>query len=151
MLSVNAHYDGHNYITEQSVQVKPNQKVIITYLDDVVSAKKKRSLAEIKSYMNALSKSVPNGISTVEYVRKLRRDDDFYITSTITNTEYLVFPYRMQNFSKITAYETFLSDFEFNIVEPNKTVAKQAAKIKKYEEKSTKISDKSFNFKRHLP
>lgn len=76
MLSVNAHYDGHNYITEESVKVKPNQKVIITYLDDVVPTKKKRSLAEIKSYMNAHSKSVPNGISTVEYVRKLRRDDE---------------------------------------------------------------------------
>lgn len=59
-----------------------------------------------------------------------QNDEDFYITSTITDTEYLVFPYRMQNFYKITAYETFLSDFEFNIVKPNRTVAKQAAKLR---------------------
>lgn len=63
MLSVNGYYDGHNYITEGNVAVKPNQKVIITFLDDdfgkendddkMQNAKKK--LEEMKSFFGSLS------------------------------------------------------------------------------------------------
>ena len=73
MLSVTAYYDGSNYVTEETVMVKPNQKVIITYLDDSVQTPQKKSLAEIRSYMRG-GKSVPEGISTVDYVRELRAD-----------------------------------------------------------------------------
>ena len=34
MISVNGYYDGHNYITEGNVAVRPNQRVIITFLDE---------------------------------------------------------------------------------------------------------------------
>ena len=34
MLAVNGYYDGHNYITEGNIAVKPNQRVIITFLDE---------------------------------------------------------------------------------------------------------------------
>ena len=57
-------------------------------------------------------------------------ETDFYLTSTITDTEYLVFPYRMQDFDKIEAYKTFLVDFNFQIIEPNRSITQQAAKIR---------------------
>lgn len=57
-------------------------------------------------------------------------EDDFYLTSTITDTEYLVFPYKTENKDKIQAYENFLSDFGFQIVEPNRAITKQAAKLR---------------------
>lgn len=73
MLSVSAYYNGNNYITEQAVAVRQNQKVIITYLDEVAPRSAKKSLAEIRSYMKG-GKSVPDGISTVDYVRSLRAE-----------------------------------------------------------------------------
>lgn len=73
MISVQAYYNGSNYITEEKVDVKPNQKVIITLLDDFVLKNKKKTLEEIRSYMRS-GKSVPEGISTVDYIRNLRAD-----------------------------------------------------------------------------
>lgn len=73
MVSVQAYYNGSNYITEEEVLVKPNQKVIITLLDDFVPKNKKKTLEEIRSYMKG-GKSVPTGISTVDYIRNLRAD-----------------------------------------------------------------------------
>ena len=74
MISVRAYYDGHNYITEDSVTVKPNQKVIITYLDEETPQRPHRTLDEIKQYMSGSTKSVPSDISTVDYIRHLRED-----------------------------------------------------------------------------
>ena len=34
MLAVKGYFDGNNYIVEENVVVKPNQRVIITFLDD---------------------------------------------------------------------------------------------------------------------
>ncbi|MBP5441687.1 MAG: PIN domain-containing protein [Treponema sp.] len=59
-----------------------------------------------------------------------QNDDDFYITSTITDAEYLVFPYKTDNSNKIQAYEKFLSDFGFQIVEPNRAITQRAAKLR---------------------
>lgn len=59
-----------------------------------------------------------------------QNEDDFYLTSTITDTEYLVFPYRTEDTDKIQAYEKFLYDFGFQIVEPNRAITKQAAKLR---------------------
>ena len=74
MISVRAYFDGNNYVTEGSVAVKPNQKVIITYLDDETPHRPHRSLDEIRQYMSNSTKSVPSGISTVDYIRQLRED-----------------------------------------------------------------------------
>lgn len=74
MLSVNGYYDGNGYVTEGNVTVKPNQKVIITLLDDYVPVRPHRSISEIKSYMDGSKKSVPDGISTVDYIRQLREE-----------------------------------------------------------------------------
>lgn len=73
MVSVSAYYDGSAYIVQEDVAVKPNQKVIITLLDEFMPRRKKRSLEEIRSYMKG-GKSVPDGVSTVEYVRSLRAE-----------------------------------------------------------------------------
>ena len=74
MLAVNGYYDGTGYVTEGNVAVKTNQKVIITILDDYIPVRPHRSLSEIKAYMDGTRKSVPEGISTVEYIRRLRED-----------------------------------------------------------------------------
>ena len=53
---------------------KTNQKVIITLLDDYIPIRPHRSISEIKSYMDGSKKSVPDGISTVDYIRQLREE-----------------------------------------------------------------------------
>lgn len=74
MTSIKAYYDGHEYVTEGNVAVRQNQKVIITLLDDYVPVRTKKTLEEIRSYMNSCSKSVPEGISSVDYIRHMRED-----------------------------------------------------------------------------
>ena len=74
MLAVKGYYNGNSYVTEEDVAVKTNQRVIITLLDDFVPTRIRRSLADIKSYMNSSSKSIPSGMSTVDYVRQLREE-----------------------------------------------------------------------------
>ncbi len=74
MLAVKGYYNGSSYVTEEDVAVKPNQKVIITLLDDFVPTRARRSLADIKFYMNSSSKSIPSGMSAVDYVRRLREE-----------------------------------------------------------------------------
>lgn len=60
MLSVNGYYDGHNYITEGNVAVKPNQKVIITFLDDDFEKgnemqEKKKKLKELHKVFGSMT------------------------------------------------------------------------------------------------
>ncbi|MBP5441686.1 MAG: hypothetical protein J6Y60_00430 [Treponema sp.] len=74
MTSIHAYFDGQSYITQNSVAIQPNQRVIITILDDFITTRKKRTLSEIKSYMKSSPKSVPEGISTVDYIRQLREE-----------------------------------------------------------------------------
>ena len=74
MVSIHAYYDGHGYVTDEAVTLKPNQRVIITILDDFRPTRSPKTLAEIKSYMNASTKSVPAGQSTVDYIRQLRTE-----------------------------------------------------------------------------
>ena len=52
MLAVKAYYDGQNYITDDSVTVKPNQRVIITFLDEFEPPKR-----NLKKYVGKISKS----------------------------------------------------------------------------------------------
>lgn len=73
MIAVNAYFDGNKYVLEDNILVKQNQKVIITLLDEFVPKKQKKTLEEIHSYMKG-GKSVPDGISTVDYIRQLRAD-----------------------------------------------------------------------------
>ncbi len=59
-----------------------------------------------------------------------QKDDDQFMTSSITDAEYLVFPYRTKNFVKIESYESFLQGLNFLIVEPNRTITRKAAEIR---------------------
>ena len=71
MLAVNGYYDGNGYVTEGNVAVKPNQRVIITYLDEF--EKPKRNL---KKYVGKISKEDSDLISqTVENGRKVDADE----------------------------------------------------------------------------
>lgn len=72
----------------------------------------------------------PFSDKVASFINDHQNDDDFYLTSTITDAEYLVFPYKMQDSDKIQAYETFLSDFGFQIAEPNREITQQAAKLR---------------------
>lgn len=51
MTSIHAYYDGRGYVTQDAVEIKPNQRVIITLFDDYVPTRNKKSLSEIKIYM----------------------------------------------------------------------------------------------------
>ncbi|MBP5447036.1 MAG: PIN domain-containing protein [Treponema sp.] len=57
-------------------------------------------------------------------------ESDYYLTSSITDTEYLVYPYKTENAEKINAYDVFLTDFNIQIVEPNRTITKNAARLR---------------------
>ena len=71
MLAVNGYYDGTGYVTEGNVAVKPNQRVIITYLDEF--EKPKRNL---KKYVGKISKEDSDLIfQTVENGRKVDADE----------------------------------------------------------------------------
>ncbi len=72
----------------------------------------------------------PFSDKVASFINDHQNDDDFYLTSTITDAEYLVFPYKMQDSNKIQAYETFLSDFGFQIAAPNRDITQQAAKLR---------------------
>ena len=48
MIAVNAYFDGNNYVLEDNVLVKQNQKVIITLLDEFVPKKQKKTLEETR-------------------------------------------------------------------------------------------------------
>lgn len=72
----------------------------------------------------------PFSDKVANFILSYQRDDDFFLTSSITDSEYLVFPYQTQNIIKINAYETFLQDFDFQIISPNRAITRKAAEIR---------------------
>ncbi len=71
MLAVKAYYDGQNYITDDSVAVKPNQRVIITFLDEFEPPKR-----NLKKYVGKISKSDSDLVAkAVEDGRKVDAND----------------------------------------------------------------------------
>ena len=71
MLAVKAYYDGQNYITDGSVTVKPNQRVIITFLDEFEPPKR-----NLKKYVGKISKSDSDLVAkAVEDGRKVDLND----------------------------------------------------------------------------
>ncbi|MBE6353972.1 PIN domain-containing protein [Treponema sp.] len=88
-----------------------------------------------KTYFNTtpliyfLDDEKPFSDKVASFIFDHQNEDNFYLTSTITDTEYLIFPYRMEDSDKIQAYEKFLSDFGFQIIEPNRAITKYAAKL----------------------
>lgn len=72
----------------------------------------------------------PFSNKVASFIFNHQNEDDCYFTSSITDTEYLVFPYKSGDSGKVKAYDFFLADFDFQIVEPNRTITKQAAKLR---------------------
>ncbi|MBQ7168096.1 MAG: hypothetical protein IJR93_14245 [Treponema sp.] len=71
MLAVKAYYDGQNYITDDSVTVKPNQRVIITFLDEFEPPKR-----NLKKYVGKINKSDSDLVAkAVEDGRKVDLND----------------------------------------------------------------------------
>lgn len=71
MFAVKAYYDGQNYITDDSVTVKPNQRVIITFLDEFEPPKR-----NLKKYVGKISKSDSDLVAkAVEDGRKVDSND----------------------------------------------------------------------------
>lgn len=60
MTAIKAYYDGKKYITEGNVVVKPNQRVIITILDEFEPIKR-----DLKKYVGAVSKEDSDLITKV--------------------------------------------------------------------------------------
>lgn len=56
--------------------------------------------------------------------------DAIVVTSTITCTEYLVYPYRTGNHEKVEAFFDFLEDCSIPMVEIDVNIAKKAAEIR---------------------
>lgn len=57
-------------------------------------------------------------------------NDSAFSTSSITNTEYLVFPYRNLDFQKITEFERFKSILNIKTVPADDIITKRAAEIR---------------------
>ena len=57
---------------------------------------------------------------------------DFLYTSTITDTEYLVHPYREKSYIKIIAYKSFLQNIHILKTGIDETIAEKAAQIRAF-------------------
>lgn len=71
MLAVKGYFDGHNYITEGNVAVKPNQRFIITFLDEF--EKPKRNLKKFVGKVSAADSDLV--AKAVEDGRKVDSDE----------------------------------------------------------------------------
>ena len=56
--------------------------------------------------------------------------DCSYITSAVTITEYLTYPYRQRDFKLIEAFYSFIADMEIYVKEIDQNVAEKAARIR---------------------
>lgn len=64
MFSVKGYFDGQNYVTEDNVAVKKDQRVIITFLDEFNTSKRnlKRFAGKVsKSDSELIEKAVADG------------------------------------------------------------------------------------------
>jgi predicted nucleic acid-binding protein len=77
-----------------------------------------------------LDEDVNFGKLTQNILSRFLQNDIDMITSTITCTEYLTYPYRTGNTEKINAFFEFLSDCEIPTYSINIDIAKKAAEIR---------------------
>lgn len=73
MKSITGYYNGTAYVATESVSAMPNQKVIITFLDDAPEKKAKISMEQLESYCSDKTSSVPKGTDAQEYISELRQ------------------------------------------------------------------------------
>ena len=77
--------------------------------------------------------------SRVKKFWKIYEDCD-YITSAVTITEYLTYPYQQNNLKQINAFYDFIDGMDIEIKSINKVIAEKAAQIRA-EYKSFKTMD----------
>ena len=58
----------------EPVEVKPNQKVIITILDEDKPQREKITLEKLRSFVGSEGQSCPKGMAVQEYISMLRED-----------------------------------------------------------------------------
>ena len=82
----------------------------------------------------ALESVEPYAQSVQEFLFSHFEKDSSFTSSAITNAEYLVFPYRNQDFLKIMEFERFKSILDIKMIPANEAITKRAAEIRaKYE------------------
>lgn len=78
MRSIHGYYNGSTYVGLETVDARPNQKVIITLLEEERPAGQNAlSLERLESYTSSVTKSIPEGMDAQEYVSKMREDRVF--------------------------------------------------------------------------
>ena len=78
----------------------------------------------------ALDSVVPYAQSVQDFLFFNFERNSVFVTSSITNTEYLVFPYRNLDFQKITEYERFKSILGITLISADDAITKRAAEIR---------------------
>lgn len=70
MHSIRGYYNGSAYVALEPVEVKLNQKVIITILDEEKPQREKFSLEKLQSFVGSAGQSCPKRMDAQEYVSK---------------------------------------------------------------------------------
>ena len=66
--------------------------------------------------------------SMIEFWKKY--DECDYVTSTITITEYLTFPYKQRDTQLVSSFYAFLNDMDIQVRSIDERIAEKAAKIR---------------------
>ena len=77
----------------------------------------------------ALENVAPYAAAVQEFIFANFRSDALFSTSAITNTEYLVIPYKEQDNDKIKEFEQFKVILKIQVVALGDAIAKKAAQI----------------------
>ena len=72
----------------------------------------------------------PYSIRVHDFVISHFRNNVMFTTSTITNIEYLVIPYRIQDYQKIIEFERFKKTLKMRVIAADDAITKQAAQIR---------------------
>ena len=72
----------------------------------------------------------PYSVRVQDFIISHFRNDVMFTTSTITNTEYLVIPYRIQDYQKIIEFERFKKTLKMRVLAADDAITKQAAQIR---------------------
>ena len=78
----------------------------------------------------ALENVAPYAERMQEFIFSHFYDDAIFKTSTVTNTEYLVIPYRTQDFAKIMEFERFKTVLKMQVLPADNAITKRAAQIR---------------------
>ena len=78
-------------------------------------------------YLDAVQ---PNAQKVRSFIASGLVNSSTFITSTITNTEYLVIPFRTQDYDKVIEFEHFKKFLKLSVVLVDDSISTQAARIR---------------------